>query len=184
LFARVLIGGGNIESENDAGAAPSVDFSVGTFVFDAAVGATVLPNLAVHGTMSFVSSPDLKIHLNESEGDDGTDRMLSWGVGVTYYFMPVNFYVSGNIGAAQLRGSFSKDEPFDSDWGHLLSVVAGKEWWTGDTVAIGLAAAFGYHSIPDSDVHEVQRQPVSGDWQGSGDWTGTNWSILLSLTFN
>jgi hypothetical protein len=182
FLARILVGGGNIESENEAGAAPSVDFSVGTLVFDAAVGATVSPNFAVRGTMSVTSSPNAD--LMDSSGDNGTDRMLSWGGGLTYYFMPINIYVSGNMGAAQLKGRFAKDEDFDSDWGYALNFVAGKEWWLGDGTAIGLAGAFGYHSIPDSDVHEEHTQPVSGDWRGSGDWTGTNWSILLSLTFN
>jgi hypothetical protein len=29
--------------------------------------------------------------------------------------VPINIYVSGNVGAAQLKGRFSKDEEFDSD---------------------------------------------------------------------
>lgn len=186
FFARMLVGGGNIESSNEAGSAPTVDFSVGTFEFDVAVGATVLTNFAVHGTMSVVSSPDLKMDFSGSSGDNGTDRMLFWGGGLTYYFVPINIYLSGNVGAAQLKGRFSKDEKFDSDWGYALSFVAGKEWWTGDRMAIGLAGAFGYHSIPDSNVHEQYTPwlpPFDPEAQ-SGDWKGTNWSILLSLSFN
>jgi hypothetical protein len=95
--------------------------------------------------------------------------MTAFGGGVTYYFMPVNMYISGSLGAGQL----SVDSPLgggDSDTGLAGEVSIGKEWWLGGSWGMGVAGAFGFHSIPDGGV--------------DASWKGTDFAIRLTATLN
>jgi hypothetical protein len=112
-----------------------------------------------------VSEPDVEVEGLGSATSDEDLTMGALGGGLTYYFMPVNMYVSGSLGA----GSLSLGDS-DSDTGVVGEFMLGKEWWLGGSWGLGAAGVFGFHSIPDGGADE--------------NWSGTNWGIRLSATLN
>jgi hypothetical protein len=176
FFLRMVLGGGTAKSELSEGE-NSLEFSGPAGVFDIAIGGTVTSNLAIHGSLFgwLISDPDVELSVGAGDslyGGTGTasgDLSLSaFGGGVTYYFMPINLYLSGNVGVGALSGSGEIDG--ETDAGLALNFMVGKEWWVSNRWGLGLAGAFGYHSFPEKDSNE--------------DWTGTNFTLLFSATFN
>jgi hypothetical protein len=175
FFLRMLAGGGSAGSKIESGS-DSIDLSGTSGVFDLAIGGTVAPNLAIYGTFFgwLVSDPDAEVKVggvgNGSGSINGDLDMTAFGAGVTYYFMPINLYLAGNIGMGSLSGDGGDLEGLETDSGLALNFLVGKEWWVSGRWGLGVAGAFGYHSFPDKDVDE--------------NWTGTNFSLLFSVTFN
>ena len=171
FFLRLSAGVGSANSEiEDSGT--DVEFSGGTGDGNIAIGAVVARNLAVHGTLFgwVASDPDIDVEGLGSGETNGDLDLSGFGAGVTYYFMPVNMYLSGSLGAGQL--SFDGDNGFDgeSDTGIIGDITLGKEWWVGGSWGLGVAGAFGFHSIPDEGIDE--------------NWSGTSWAIRFSATLN
>jgi hypothetical protein len=131
-----------------------------------AIGGVVGKNLALHGTLWgwAMADPDVEFLGFEGESNETVD-MTAVGGGVTYYFMPVNMYLSGSLGPAWLT-----IEDSDSDTGFAVDLTLGKEWWVGNSWGLGLAGSFGYHSIPDETVDE--------------NWSGTSLGLRFSATLN
>lgn len=101
------------------------------------------------------------------------------GIGVTYYFMPVNIYLTGSLGfataqaegGAKLQGDYFYHSPDVNQ--HLGSGVAfslgcGKEWWVSANWGVGMAIS-GFFAYSEGDDF-VLRQ---GGMQ-----------LLFSATFN
>ncbi|HET9251063.1 MAG TPA: hypothetical protein VFP58_02975 [Candidatus Eisenbacteria bacterium] len=137
-----------------------------------AVGAMIARNLALHGTLFgwAIQGPDLTFEGETEQEDDGVVAMSAWGGGLTYYFMPVNLYVSGTLGVGSLV--FETDD-IDEDSGSDLvgEITLGKEWWVGDSWGLGIAASYGVHSLPAPDLFDE-------------DWFGNSWAIRFSATRN
>jgi len=169
FFLRMTAGGLYASSGND-------DFEIGTesgefeFTgwggdFTIALGGCVSENLALHGTLFSwsMSDPDVDFEGTDLGELDGSLSMSAYGGGVTYFIMPANVYLSGNIG----MGFLTLDTDFGddtSDPGIALDLSVGKEWWVGNSWGLGLAGAFGYHSIDD--------------------FSGWNAGVRFSATFN
>lgn len=170
FFLRLSGGGGGASSTLDVPGLES-EFSGGSGDINIAVGAVVATNLALHGTFFgwSVSDPDLDVEGVGSGEVDGTFSMAAFGGGLTYYFMPVNMYLSGSLGGAQLNFDGSGVEG-ESDTGIAGELILGKEWWVGNSWGLGVAGSYGFHSIPDGDVDE--------------NWSGNSWSIRFSATLN
>jgi hypothetical protein len=124
--------------------------------FTLALGGCVSENFALHGSLFSwtLSDPDVEIEgLGEGELD-GSLSMNAYGGGVTYYLMPSNVYLSGNIGLGFLTiDTDSGDET--SDPGFAMDLSVGKEWWVGNSWGLGLAGAFGFHSIEEASGYNV-----------------------------
>ena len=168
FFLRLSAGGGAARTSiEEAGSELEVSGSSGDL--HVAIGAMVAPNLAIHGTIFgwLLSDPDVKLD-GMSGSLSGDLDMTAFGGGVTYYFMPVNLYVSGSLGAGSLSGSGDIDG--ETDTGLALDVTAGKEWWVGDGWGLGAAAAFEYQSFPDGDI--------------DGNWSGPAFAVRFSATMN
>jgi len=170
FFLRLSAGGGSAKTsiclldEDLELSGPSGDVNL-------AIGGIVSPNLALHGTIWgwSVSDPDLEWD-ELGIGFEGTDISLSAiGGGLTYYFMPVNMYLSGSVGI----GVLTVDGPGGSgetDGGLAVDVTLGKEWWVSDRWALGFSGGFGHHSIPEKDVDE--------------NWSGNSFGLRFSATLN
>ena len=71
-----------------------------------AVGATVTENLAIHGTFGGWRMIDPAFGTGranagaEDSPPDDEAALLQFGGGLTYYFMPVNIYVTGSLAAS------------------------------------------------------------------------------------
>ncbi|MDH3217012.1 MAG: hypothetical protein OEN01_12100 [Candidatus Krumholzibacteria bacterium] len=169
FFLRLSAGFGGARTELTE---PSLgaEISGATVDFNLAIGGVVVPNLALHGTLFgwVASDPDLETNLGSGQLRGDVD-LSGVGAGVTYYFMPVNIYVSGSIGGATL----SVDTPSgagETDIGPVLELTVGKEWWVADRWGLGAAAAFGYHSVPEKGIDD--------------NWSGTHFAIRFTATLN
>ena len=170
FFLRLSAGGGSAKTsiclldEDFELTGPSGDVNL-------AIGAIVSPNLALHGTIWGWSVSDPDFEWGEvGIAFEGTDLSLSAiGGGLTYYFMPVNMYLSGSVGI----GVLTLDGPGGSgetDGGLTFDITLGKEWWVSDRWGLGVSGGFGYHSIPEKDVDE--------------NWSGNSFGIRFSATLN
>ncbi len=150
FFLRLTAGGGYASTGDDL-----TDFSGLAGDFAVAIGGCVKENLALHGTFFgwAMSDPDVNVELLGSGRLDGTVGMNGYGGGITYYFMPSNFYLSATIGGGELTIN-SGNVDATSDMGFATDLSVGKEWWVGNSWGLGMAGAFGFHSIEDASGYE------------------------------
>lgn len=169
FFLRLSAGGGaastriDDEDEERKLSGPAGDLNI-------AIGGMVAPNLALHGTLFGWAVSDPDVELNNVEGTfNGDLSMGAAGIGITYYIMPANLYLSSSIGLGSL--SFDAGNvSVESDRGVALDLTLGKEWWVGRNWGLGIAAGLGLHSISEKNVDEK--------------WTGANFALRFSATMN
>ncbi len=107
--------------------------------------------------------------------DNKTDVTIStFGAGASYYFMPVNIYISPSI----LLSSMTFDgNVIDGDsnggWGATLAI--GKEWWVSDNWGLGVAL-FAYYGKDTVTV----TVPVKQDY----DVVNTVFGVMFTATYN
>jgi hypothetical protein len=136
-----------------------------------AIGGVVATNLAIHGTFFgwVISDPDAGV-TGFSEFELNGELVVSGiGGGITYYFMPENFYLSASAGAATLSLE-NGNASVESDTGIAGDVTLGREWWVGDSWGLGFAIGLSLHSIPDGGIDE--------------SWTGMGLALRFSATLN
>jgi hypothetical protein len=171
FFLRLSGGWGSASTEIEEGNVRT-ELSGSTADANIAIGGSVARNLALHGTLFGWGDQDPDVEPNDNELESEQDLELAVtaiGGGLTYYFMPVNIYVSGSVGAAML--SFDTRRGYEeTDRGFLGEITIGKEWWVGNSWGLGLAGAAGYHSIPDGDIDE--------------SWSGMNFALRFSATLD
>jgi hypothetical protein len=136
-----------------------------------AIGLVILPNLAIHATMFgwMLSEPTLETSSGSREFP-GDFMLYSFGIGLTYYIMPVNIYLSGSAGAALISVETILGITGETDPGPALDITLGKEWWVGGSWGLGVAGGFGYHSVPEKDIDEK--------------WRGYSLGVRFSATLN
>ncbi len=95
------------------------------------------------------------------------------GLNVTYYFMPVNVYVSASPSFTSLTSMThaSNVTSVTSSAGFGAKLSVGKEWWVGEHWGLGLAGQF------------------IASWNGNqgamaGTWTTLGGGVAFSATFN
>jgi len=171
FFLRLSGGGGYGKTSSEPGG-DKVELSGGTGDLNLAIGGMVAPNLALHGTiLSWVASdPDVEVRSLGSGSINGDLSVAGLAGGMTYYFMPANIYVSGSVGVGSVSLDLDAGPSGETDPGVLGDVTLGKEWWVGNSWGLGLAAGFGFHSVPDKNTDER--------------WTGTSFSLRFSATLN
>jgi hypothetical protein len=174
FFLRLSSGIGYASTEIEDATA-RLEFNGGTGDANIAIGGMVSQNLALHGTLLgwFISDPDVEgfdsggSFAGEIAGDI---TMSAIGIGVTYYFMPTNLYLSGTLGLGQLEFDLPGVGQADTDNGLILEGTLGKEWWVSSNWGLGLAGALSLHSFPDDGSDE--------------SWSGPSLALRFSATFN
>ena len=170
FFLRLSGGGGYAESSVNSPIG-DVKLSGATGDFNLAIGGVVSPNLAVHGTIWgwTASDPDVEIGSASGSASGASLTMSAFGAGITYYFVPINMYISPSLGFGTL--SVEEDNVSAStDTGFALDATLGKEWWVSGGWGIGVAGAFSYHVIPDGAISE--------------DWGGPGFGLRFTATMN
>jgi hypothetical protein len=150
FFLRLALGFGFLRATEDSG--------LGSFALSGlsgnisiALGATITDNLnvAVEIFGGNVVEPTGELDGEEFRSAETTELTTSaLGVGVTYYFMPINVYLAASLGA----GYAVLETPLaigDTDTGFALNLMAGKEWWVADDWGLGIAGQLFYMSLPD-----------------------------------
>jgi tetratricopeptide (TPR) repeat protein len=84
------------------------------------------------------SEPDVELEGQSATLTDGEMSVTSLGVGGALYIMPANVYLSATASAARLSLEFQQ-RSLETRTGFGLTLSAGKEWWVGRDVGIGLA---------------------------------------------
>jgi len=173
FFLRMSAGGGSANSKLEVGG-EFIEFTGTCTDINFAIGGIVSPNLALHGTLFgwVISDPDLEIRTAVLNGSGPTSSDLTLGavgVGMTYWFMPANLYLSSSIGSAGLTLEAGGQE-LNWDRGLALDVTLGKEWWVGDAWGIGVAGGVTYHSLPQEGLND--------------NWSGTSFGIRFTATHN
>lgn len=148
-----------------------LDGAAGTF--GVAVGATVAPDLILAGHLyaSAASNPSLSFSNGPSGStSDTTASMVGLGPQLTYYFMPMNVYVSGTLALTKLSLKVNGASG-DSEWGVGTLLAVGKEWYVSDKWGLGVAGQFRWSSNSDQGTDA----PTISTW-GLG--------VAFSATYN
>jgi hypothetical protein len=109
--------------------------------FGISIGGNVADNLALFGTFAGSGS--------SGESTRAAHGIL--GVGLTYYFMPANVFLSGAVGFAGMRITLN-DVDYDSDAGFGGRFGVGKEWFVSDSWGLGVAGYFDFAVAKQKDV--------------------------------
>lgn len=139
---------------------------------DFAIGALVGRNFAIHASVFGWNIVDPEVEVNDisSEADDVTVGLSAFGPGITGYFGP-NMYLSAAVGAATLSAEEDR-VTVESKTGVAFQAVLGKEWWVGRRWGLGIAGAFGFHSVPQDDEDSDEKL------------SGSSLALRFSATFN
>lgn len=170
FFLRLAAGAGGASSEIDTDG-NDVKFSGPAGDVNIAIGGMVARNLALHGTIFgwTVGNPDVEVNGRTFDTDDTEFSMSALGGGLTYYFMPVNLYLSGSLGVGSLTADGSEVDG-ESDPGIAADFSVGKEWWVSNRWGLGIAGAVDGHSVKDDKLDE--------------NWSGPAFTLRFSATFN
>ena len=140
------------------------------------IGGALARNFILYGKLFGTGTPGPDFEVGdvtlENEDDDVNLSFGGFGVGATYYFMPVNLYVS----ARHLR---HQHQPHPrrgraaaaASVGGGLHLGVGKEWWVGDQWGLGVGA-------------ELALTRADSDDETSGDWEAGSIALFFSATFN
>ncbi len=174
FLLRLSLGGGGARTKVDNGSS-SVEYSGGGVNLNVAIGGMITDNFALHLTLGGwgLSGPDVtvkagSVSLSGTTNSDTSLTLALLGPGITTYFGS-NFYFSGSLGMAALNATRG-NKTYKTDTGVALDLTLGKEWWASDSWGMGLAAAFGFHSVPSSD--------------GDNNFNGESFGLRFSATYN
>jgi len=129
-----------------------------TTIMDIAIGYSVIENLAITADLFGGIQINPKRTVNgHSVSTSGIQLdSLGFGVGATYYFMPLNLYANLGIGVAEMVLDAGNTRS-ETNTGGGFHVGVGKEWWVSDNWGLGLAGQFFYMAVPVEDVtfHDI-----------------------------
>lgn len=111
-------------------------------ILDVAVGGRLVGNLILHGDLivSRFTSPTRRVDGVKDASIGVVTSTTLVGAGASYYFMPLNVYLTTTLGLGWLVEQRS-GEQLRSGTGFSLAVAAGKEWWVGRTGTWAVGAA-------------------------------------------
>jgi hypothetical protein len=171
FFLRLQLGGGYSYAD-----AVSADLRLkgGAAGLNAEIGGALTRNFILYGKLSGSSAPGPDIESGDLliRGDDeGVSlNISSVGVGVSYYIMPANFYLSGGLSFTQLSISVDGEKVGETDPGGGLHLGLGKEWWVSDNWGLGVGAELLLGRIRSKDTDD--------------DWNTTSFMVMFSATYN
>ena len=150
-----------------------------------AVGGFIRPNLALHATFFSleIDKPtveDGRGDVRETEESDLKMTLSGVGLGLCYYFMPSNVYLSASIGLGRATTKFYQNErrsdEESKDGFHFTSAVS-KEWPVHEDWSLGVGGQFNYALLPVR---------VGADCFGSCDQDLQSFAggIFFSATYN
>ncbi|MCB9785349.1 MAG: hypothetical protein H6744_01535 [Deltaproteobacteria bacterium] len=177
FFARLAVGGG---WQRLLAPERTQDLRVkgATLTFEGSVGLSVERHLILHLTTHYWQMLGADFSTDGRGSMGGKAGSIAIGPGLSYYFMPVNIYLSGAIalgfmfmerpeGLGLVR---APKRSFRSDGGWVLLISAGKEFWVSGEWAVGLQAYFTLSNFP-----EPANVPV---------WAGPGFGLRLTATFD
>jgi hypothetical protein len=172
FFLRFVLGVGGVSTSEDDGISDLVRGG-GAGFFDIGIGGAITENLILHADILLGSIPNPSLSVDGVDvGDlDAPIGFSSLGAALTYYFMPINIYVTGALGVGQVRldDGTPVSDPDTTDAGFAANVGAGKEWWVGSEWGLGVALRLLFMRLPHAP---------------GGDLTVFGGSVGFVITYN
>jgi hypothetical protein len=170
FFFRAALGGGSSHTKFDDGF-DDIKIKGPSGTADFALGYGIGQNLILHANVGAwaVVDPTVEFNGDEFETEDVDVAMTHIGGGLTYYFGDSNVFVTGFAGIGRLDAEVEGEEA-GTDNGFAAGGGIGKEWWLGDSFALGVMGSYSYHSVPEQDLDDK--------------WKGSSFAISLTGTFN
>lgn len=137
-------------------------FSGGGAGLGLSVGAGVAQNLAVFVSLFDAATADPMVSVGSvSQPAHGlTSAIAGFGAGLTYYFMPMNVFISGTLGVAQATVEQS-GRTHQSRLGPIVRLGAGKEWMVSSSWGLGVAGYLVYAHNVTQDFPETTWNTVA-----------------------
>jgi hypothetical protein len=166
--------------DESAGILGSSEFEYSGFsvTFSLDLGGSPVDDLVIHGRIAdfLNASPSVSMDGEDlGEVDNLSLAGVLFGVGVTYYFMPINLYITGVVGPSWISvGGSSVDSDGDTlstDVGFGLNFDIGKEWWVGDNWGLGVAGRLWVTGVE----HESSLGPIQYGFVGG--------ALMFSATY-
>lgn len=159
LFMRFLAGPSYSTQKYD-GTTAETEVKGVSASFNFQIGAAIAEDLIAYGEVGgfTITNPDIEIGGTTYDTEDTKSSTFGFGGGLTYYFMPSNFYITGSIQAAKVKIEYTKGSTTykgESDMGIGVFAGIGKEWWIADDWALGAAVFFSYSNVPDKDNSDI-----------------------------
>ncbi len=131
------------------------------------LGGAIKDNLILHADIWSIG------HVTEREDEKVEGFSVGVvGLGVTYYFMPTNLYITASVGPAisglTLVDTDNDKYEVDALFGLGASLALGKEWWVSENWGLGLALRGNYAYTANRDL--------------SGHQGGT--ALMFTATYN
>jgi hypothetical protein len=142
------------------------------------LGGSIVENLLFFGVLGISNQvdPDLDSALGSGQTSGVTIRYTDIGVGLAYYFMPMNFYFSTSFARTISRWETGSIDA-DSEPGFSVTFSLGKEWWAGDETGIGIA-------ILASFARMKPGEEIAGAAYASERMHHSYAAIAVSLSYN
>ena len=153
-------------------------FSGSGYTFDFKIGGAVVENIILSADMLSreIVGPDITMdglsgttNSNVSAGD------AAFGVGLTYYIMPVNVFVNATLASCNFTMNFNGTEG-SSETGFGFLAKIGKEWWVSRNWGLGISGSYGYSSAYDKP------DPLVPEY--SGKLSTSKFAVMFNTTFN
>jgi hypothetical protein len=151
------------------------------FIADFKIGGAIKENLILSFDLisRTITGPEVEVDGNTigtaSNDIVATDNTM--GVGMTYYIMPHNIFLSGTVGMAKMTiENKDTDAKGESKAGLGLHVKVGKEWWVSKNWGLGLSGGYGFL------IAEDKAPPAGVDYDGT--LTSHQLYIMFNTTFN
>jgi len=129
--------------------------------FDFKIGGAISENFIIHASLISSSMVGPKVSGDSGSGQASNDLSLGEamiGAGITYYFMPSNFFLSGSIGS----GNFSimdknNDVTVSTSRGLAFQLKLGKEWWVSKNWGLGISVTYGKTNLTNKGSGMVEK---------------------------
>jgi hypothetical protein len=149
-------GGASMKEKLDASVLSATSMEIsgfsGTFSFD--IGAALTDGLVLHARLSdfVMTSPSVKVNgMTLGSANNSTFGAILFGPALTYYFMPINLYLTAAVGGSWLNVQNRNGDSATSGGGLGLNFDLGKEWWVSDNWGLGVALRFWYSHVSGKD---------------------------------
>ncbi|WP_426756998.1 outer membrane beta-barrel protein [Myxococcus sp. Y35] len=173
FYLRLQVGGGYLRAKA-TDVSPEVVVKGGSGNFNAEIGFALINNFILHAKFYGASAPSPSVQVGDLtfEGQDSDVSMnyAAVGLGVTYYFMPANIYLSGALTYTQLSVSDGDETVAESEPGGGLHLGVGKEWWVSKNWGLGIGA-------------ELALGRISNE-RSNDSWNVTTLSLVFTATYN
>ena len=142
---------------------------------DFKIGGRIMPFTILHATLLQIHG-GLDVHAEyrgKEKNLEYSESMYLYGIGVTRYIYPYNFYFSGSLGSVKFGiGDNDSDGEISgaTEFGFGFQFAFGKEWWVSENWGLGATIAINYGSVDEDEV--------------DGEWSAFAITLMFSATFN